>query len=226
MKLSRKIRSITSKCICPLDYLRNIKGQIGNTIDGKSLTTSNEVSVLANGTNFIRCTTKTGVKLLLRPVKISDVYLLQDFFSLLSKDSLYSRYHSARKVMTYEQLQNFITIDYRKEMIILALLNDSGIEEMVGMGEYRITGKSLIADIALTVRDDFQNKGIGKKMFSYLTQLARNEGILGFTADVLADNTSLNNMSENIGIEIEKNISYGICNLRMLFEPKIALLHR
>ncbi|MCH8014727.1 MAG: GNAT family N-acetyltransferase [Candidatus Dadabacteria bacterium] len=222
MKLSRKIRSITSKCIRSLDYLRNIKGQIGNTIDGKSLTTSNEVSVLANGTNFIRCTTKTGIKLLLRPVKISDVYLLQDFFSLLSKDSLYSRYHSARKVMTYEQLQNFITIDYRKEMIILALLNDSGIEEVVGMGEYRITGKSLIADIALTVRDDFQNLGIGRKMFSYLTQLARNEGILGFTADVLADNTSLNNMSENIGIEIEKNISYGICNLRMLFEPKIA----
>ena len=107
-------------------------------------------------------------------------------------------------------------------MIILALLNDSGIEEAVGMGEYRITGKSLIADIALTVRDDFQNIGIGKEMFSYLTQLARNGGILGFTADVLADNTSLNNMSENIGIEIEKNISYGICNLRMLFEPKIA----
>ena len=222
MKLSRKIRSITSKSIRPLDYLRNIKGQIGNTIDGKSLTTSNEVSVLANGTNFIRCTTKTGIKLLLRPVKISDVYLLQDFFSLLSKDSLYSRYHSARKVMTYEQLQNFITIDYRKEMIILALLNNNGIEEVVGMGEYRITGNSLIADIALTVRDDFQNLGIGRKMFSYLTQLARNEGILGFTADVLADNTSLNNMSENIGIEIEKNISYGICNLRMLFEPKIA----
>ena len=222
MKLSRELRSITSKCIRSLDYLRNIKGQIGNTIDGKSLTTSNEVSVLANGTNFIRCTTKTGVELLLRPVKISDVYLLQDFFSSLSKDSLYSRYHSSRKVMTYEQLQNFITIDYRKEMIILALLNDSGIEEVVGMGEYRITGNSLIADIALTVRDDFQNLGIGRKMFSYLTQLAQNEGILGFTADVLADNTSLNHISESIGIKIEKNISYGICNLRMLFELKIA----
>ena len=196
--------------------------QIGNAINRESLIISNEDNVSAEGAKFIHCTTKTGVELLLRPVKISDVYLLQDFFSSLYKDSLYSRYHSARKVMTYEQLQNFITIDYRKEMIILALLNDSGIEEVVGMGEYRITGNSLIADIALTVRDDFQNLGIGRKMFSYLTQLAQNEGILGFTADVLADNTSLNNMSENIGIEIEKNISYGICNLRMLFEPKIA----
>ena len=196
--------------------------QIGKAINPEFLTISNEDNVLAEGAKFIHCTTKTGVELLLRPVKISDVYLLQDFFSSLSKDSLYSRYHSARKVMTYEQLKNFITIDYRKEMIILALVNDSGIEEVVGIGEYRIKGKSLIADIALTARDDFQNMGIGKKMFSYLTQLARNEGILGFTADVLADNTALNNMSENIGIEIEKNISYGICNLRMLFEPKIA----
>jgi len=193
--------------------------QFDNAIDRDSLTTSNEINVLAKGTDLIRCTTKTGVEFQLRPVKLSDVCLLQDFFSSLSKDSLYSRYHSARKVMTYEQLQNFITIDYRKEMIILALVNDSPIEEVVGIGEYRIKGKSLIADIALTVRDDFQNMGIGKGMFSYLKQLARNEGILGFTADVLADNTSLNHMSESNGIEIEKKISYGICNLRMLFEP-------
>lgn len=118
--------------------------------------------------------------------------------------------------MTYEQLQNFITIDYRKEMIILALLNDSGIEEVVGMGEYRITGKSLIADIALTVRDDYQNMGIGKNLFRYLTQIARNAGILGFTAEVLADNNSVNHMSENSGIEFEKEISQGICKLKVL----------
>jgi len=196
--------------------------QFGNAVDRESLTTSNEINVLAKGTDFIRCTTKTGVEFQLRSVKIGDAYLLQDFFSSLSKDSLYSRYHFARRVMSYEQLQNFITIDYRREMIVLALLNDSGKKEVVGMGEYRITGKSLIADIALTVRDDFQNMGIGKEMFRYLSQLARNEGILAFTADVLADNTSLNHISESIGIEIEKNISYGICNLRMLFEPKIA----
>ena len=196
--------------------------QVNVMINQESIGVSDEEKVSAARTNFILCTTKTGIELQLRPVKNSDVYLLQDFFSSLSIESLYSRYHSARKVMTYEQLQNFITIDYRKEMIILALANDNGIEEVVGMGEYRLTEKSLMADMALMVRDDYQNIGIGRKMFSYLTQLAQNEGILGFTADVLADNTSLNHISESIGIRFEKNISYGICNIRMLFEPKIT----
>ena len=192
--------------------------QFDDIVDLESIGASDEEKVSAARTNFILCTTKTGIELQLRPVKNSDVYLLQDFFSSLSIESLYSRYHSARKVMTYEQLQNFTTIDYRKEMIILALANDNGIEEVVGMGEYRLTEKSLMADIALMVRDDFQNLGIGRKMFSYLTQLAQNEGILGFTAEVLADNTSLNHISERMGIRFEKTISQGVAKLSLLFD--------
>ena len=161
---------------------------------------------------------RTDVNIQIRPVKNSDIYLLQDFFSSLSNETLYNRYHSARKVMSYEQLQKFITIDYRKEMIILALANDGGIEEVVGLGEYRITRKSLIADIALTVRDDYQNKGIGRELFNYLTEIAQNAGILGFTAEVLADNISISRMMERMGIDFEKAISYGVCKLSMLFD--------
>ncbi|MCH7819752.1 MAG: GNAT family N-acetyltransferase [Candidatus Marinimicrobia bacterium] len=196
--------------------------QINVMIDQESIGASDEEKVSAASTKFILDTTKTGIELQLRPVKIGDVNLLQNFFSSLSTDSLYSRYHSARKIMSYEQLQNFITIDYRKEMIILALANDNGIEEVVGMGEYRLTEKSLMADIALMVRDDYQNMGIGRELFNYLTKIAQNTGILGFTAEVLADNTSVSRMSERMGIKFEKEISQGISKLSMLFETKIT----
>ena len=196
--------------------------QVNVMINQESIGVSDEEKVSAARTNFILCTTKTGIELQLRPVEIGDVNLLQNFFSSLSTDSLYSRYHSARKIMSYEQLQNFITIDYRKEMIILALANDNGIEEVVGMGEYRLTEKSLMADIALMVRDDYQNIGIGRELFNYLTKIAQNTGILGFTAEVLADNTSVSRMSERMGIKFEKEISQGISKLSMLFETKIT----
>lgn len=164
---------------------------------------------------------RTDVNIQIRPVKNSDIYLLQDFFSSLSNETLYNRYHSARKVMSYEQLQKFIAVDYRDEMIILALLKIDGIEEVVGIGEYRITEKSVMADIALTVRDDYQNMGIGRELFNYLTEIAKNAGILGFTAEVLADNTSVSRMSERMGIKFEKEISHGITKLSMLFETMI-----
>ena len=191
-------------------------------IDQESIGASDEKKVAAASTNFILCTTKTGIEFQLRSVTLSDVCLLQDFFSSLSKDSLYNRYHSARKVMSFEQLEYFITIDYRKEMIIMALLNNHEIEEVVGMGEYRITGKSLMADIALMVRDDYQNMGIGRELFNNLSEIAQNAGILGFTAEVLADNTSVSRMSERMGIRFEKAISQGISKLSMFFESKIT----
>ncbi|MCX6005487.1 MAG: acetyl-CoA hydrolase, partial [Chloroflexi bacterium] len=57
-------------------------------------------------------TTKTGLQLLVRPVKISDEPLLKDFFYALSDTSMYRRFISSRKDMPHERLQEFVIIDY------------------------------------------------------------------------------------------------------------------
>lgn len=67
-------------------------------------------------------TTKAGISLFLRPVKISDESLLKDFFYALSDKSLYQRFLTIRRHMPHEELQkHFVVIDYTKEMIILAV---------------------------------------------------------------------------------------------------------
>jgi len=53
-------------------------------------------------------TTKKGLELRLRPVKISDEPLLKDFFYSLSDNSLYRRFISVRKNMPHELLQEFV----------------------------------------------------------------------------------------------------------------------
>ena len=63
-------------------------------------------------------TTKSGLNILLRPVKISDEPLLKDFFYSLSDQSMYRRFVSARKDMPHERLQEFVVIDYTKEMVV------------------------------------------------------------------------------------------------------------
>jgi len=65
-------------------------------------------------------TTRTGMEILLRPVKISDEPLLKDFFYSLSDQSLYRRFISVRKDMPHERLQEFVIIDYNKSTVILA----------------------------------------------------------------------------------------------------------
>ena len=58
-------------------------------------------------------TTKAGVGVFLRPVKISDESILKDFFYALSDKSLYQRFLTIRRHMPHEELQkHFVVIDY------------------------------------------------------------------------------------------------------------------
>ena len=161
--------------------------------------------------------TKTGLEVLLRPVKMSDEALLKDLFYSLSEDSLYRRFISLRKDMPHERLQRFVIIDYTKEMTILAVVRAGEKEDIVGIGQYSIHEQSHTAEIAFAVRDDHQNKGIGSALLSYLTYLAKRQGLLGFTAEVLMENRPMLHLFEKMGFDIDKRREEGIYELVMMF---------
>ncbi len=162
-------------------------------------------------------TTKTGLHLFLRPVKISDEPLLKDFFYSLSDRSLNRRFLSIRKDMPHERLQDFVIIDYSREVVILGIIGSAENELIVGVGQYGIDEKSHTAEVAFAVRDDQQNRGIGQEMLSYLTYLAKKEGLLGFTAEVMIDNKPMLHVFEKGGFDIKKKSDAGVYDLKMAF---------
>ncbi len=162
-------------------------------------------------------TTKTGIKLKLRPVKISDEELLKDFFYSLSDQSLYRRFISTRKDMPHERLQEMVVIDYTRELVILAVIEQNEKEVVVGVGQYGIQEFQHWAEVAFAVRDDYQYKGIGQVLLSYLTQIAKRNGLLGFTAEVLVENKPMLHLFEKMGFNIEKRSSAGVYELKMEF---------
>ena len=84
-------------------------------------------------------TTKNGLRLFLRPVKISDERLLKDFFYSLSDKSMYKRFLTRRQDMPHAMLQDmFVIIDYSQKMVILALQELEDKEEVVGVAQYGI----------------------------------------------------------------------------------------
>ena len=164
-----------------------------------------------------RRTTKTGLEVFLRPVRMSDESLLKELFYSLSEDSMYRRFISMRKDMPHERLQQFVVIDYTKEMVILALLQEGEKEKIVGIGQYGIHEASHTAEVAFAVRDDHQNKGIGTTLLTYLTYLGKRQGLLGFTAEVLVENRPMLHLFEKMGFDISKRISEGVYELNMTF---------
>jgi RimJ/RimL family protein N-acetyltransferase len=120
--------------------------------------------------------------------------------------------------MPHERLQDFVIIDYTKEMVILAIINpQEEVEMIVGIGQYGINADNHTAEVAFVVRDNYQHRGIGTELLTNLTQLAKKQGLLGFTAEVLYENQPMLRLFEKMGFDIERKSSAGVYELKMAF---------
>jgi acyl-CoA hydrolase len=159
-------------------------------------------------------TTKQNVRLFMRPVKISDEPLVKDFYYALSDKSIYRRFLTVRRQMPHKDLQkHFVIIDYTREMAILAVRSYLGQEVIAGIAQYCICGDTLSAEASIVVRDDFQGKGIGLELLSYLVTVAKNQGLHTFTADVLPDNMAIIRLIEKLGLKFDRKWDQGLIHI-------------
>ncbi len=164
--------------------------------------------------------TKTGLELFLRPIKVSDEPLMRDLMDSLSDESLYTRFFTKRREVPYGQLPDLAMVDYERAMAIAAVVAKDAIpgkEEFVAVGRYNINPKQQTAVVAFAVRDDYQNQGIAQVLLEYLTELAPRQGVLGFTASVLAGNEAMLHVFEKAGFERKKQLIQGVAILSMMF---------
>ena len=162
-------------------------------------------------------TTSGGLMLKFRPVRINDEPLIKDMFCSLSDDSMYRRFLSARRYIPHELRQNFLITDYSKEMLILATVEKENGEELVALGQYTQCDSDRMAEVAIVVSDEYQNKGIGTELMSYLVLLAKKQGLLGFIAEVLANNRPMLRVFEKMDFDIQSSLSLGAFELSMTF---------
>ncbi len=122
--------------------------------------------------------------------------------------------------MPHEYLQELVVIDYTREMAMFAFVEKEDREELVGVGRYFSDPDTHMAEVAFAVRDDYQGQGIGAELLSLLTYLARRQGLLGFTAEVLDENATMLHVFEKGGFETEKRTVAGVCELKMKFRNR------
>jgi len=168
-------------------------------------------------------TTAKGVEILLRPVRISDEAQLREFFRQLSDDSMYRRFMSIRTDMPHERLQEFCAVDFSRHMVMLAIREAQDPdaqrpEEVIGIGQFFVEADQHMAEVGLVVRDDYQGRGVGHELLAYLTQIAKQRGLLGFTARVLMENRPMVHLFESRGYTLHKETVAGMVHYRLLFQ--------
>jgi acyl-CoA hydrolase/GNAT superfamily N-acetyltransferase len=132
-----------------------------------------------------------GTQINLRSIKPTDEPRMRDLFYALSQETLYYRFMSRLKHVPRKEIQNFVYIDHRSDVSLVATLPEAFGEDIVAIGRYYLNEKTNYAEVAFVVRDDWHNRGIGTFLLKQLTTLAKRNGISGFTAEVLRENRAM-----------------------------------
>ena len=115
-----------------------------------------------------------------------------DGFKKLSSKSVYHRFFGFLKELTDQQVDELLDTD-QKDHIAWAAFDIIGEETFgVGVGRFKRTPeKSNEAELALTVIDDYQGKGVGTVLLGIMYYLASQLEIDVFTGIILSDNSKL-----------------------------------
>ncbi|MCF8143738.1 MAG: GNAT family N-acetyltransferase [Deltaproteobacteria bacterium] len=132
-----------------------------------------------------------GLCVRFRAIKPSDVDEMRRLFYRFSDTAVYYRYFSPIKTMPHAKMQEYVNIDYRKTMSMVGLVGEPGEGRIIAEARYVHLHDIPYADVAFVVDENYQGKGIATFLFEMLAKIAKNRGIEGFRADVLATNTSM-----------------------------------
>lgn len=159
-----------------------------------------------------------GTQVNFRSIRPTDEPATRDLFYSLSQETVYYRYMTHLTRISHRQIHNFVYIDHRQDVAIVGAVPDAAGEQIIAIGRYYLNPKTNRAEVAFVVRDEWQNRGIGKFMFKYLVNIARRNGIRGFTAEVLRDNKSMQAVFNKSGLKIKSGLTEGVYSFEMDFE--------
>ncbi len=161
---------------------------------------------------------KDGTDLFIRPLRMTDEPALRDTFYSLSEESVYHRFFRHVPTMPHARLQAFMRTDYERTLALVATPENAEDQPILAVARYDLDRRTNLAEVAFVVRDEWQGKGIGTQLFGAITAAAREQGIAGFTATVLADNVGMLRVFHRAGHPIESKLVGGTYELTIMFE--------
>lgn len=145
---------------------------------------------------------KDGTPVWVRAIRPDDRDTLGAAFARLSERTVYHRFFQTKTELTTGELTYLTELDFRDHVGLFVLNGDRASRELMGVGRFvRIHGGVADrAEVALTVGDVYQGRGVGTLLVRHLLLLAREVGIRWLEADVLPGNGAMLHLFERSGV--------------------------
>jgi acyl-CoA hydrolase/GNAT superfamily N-acetyltransferase len=163
-------------------------------------------------------TFKGGVRIRFRAIKPSDEEEMRRLFYRFSDQAVYYRYFSPIKTMPHAAMQEYVNVDCNRTISIVGLVGDPPNDHLIAEARFVRHKDRPYADTAFIVDEKYQGLGIATYLVKMLVPVARERGLKGFTADVLASNKGMMKVFEKGGLPFEAKMEHGVFSLTIPFE--------
>jgi RimJ/RimL family protein N-acetyltransferase len=143
---------------------------------------------------------RNGERMEIRAVRPQDRDDLMDAVSRTSSESLYRRFFAVRRHFSETEESFYLNIDFVTHVALVALAEENGQPIIVGGGRYVVSQPGQ-AEVAFTVVDKYQGKGLGAALLRHLAIIARGAGLRELVAYVLPDNRAMLKVFEKSGLK-------------------------
>lgn len=142
---------------------------------------------------------RDGSTVHLRPVRAADEPALLEFLAGLGEDSRTFRFFSGAPNLE-AAARDMATVDYADRYGLLA--TRGGEDRLVGHGAY-VRSRPQRAEVAFAIGDEMQGRGLGTILLAHLSEVAQEQGVEVFVAEVLPQNHRMIELFRESGFPTE-----------------------
>ena len=141
-----------------------------------------------------------GETVTIRPIRLTDVAMEAEFIHRLSAEAKHFRFLAGVRELPAEELTQLCDVDVKHSMAFVATVRKDGQEVEIGVSRYAPNSHLDVREVAVTVADEWQHKGLGASLMNQLIQTARVQVIKQLYSVNLSDDTAMSTLAHELNM--------------------------
>lgn len=146
-----------------------------------------------------------GQAVTIRPIRISDTGLEADFIRSLSPRTKHYRFMGGVRELSPQELSGLCKVDGRYSMAYVATILQHGREMEIGVARYAPDSMPDVREIAVTVADEWRNRGLELILMKPLIEAARSCGVRRLYSVEFSDNDAMRTLAGELGMSARQD---------------------
>jgi len=142
---------------------------------------------------------RDGTHVIIRPIRKKDAALERAFIKRLSPEARRMRFLGQMNEPSDDLIEALTDLDYRRDMAFIALIHRDGEKQEIGVSRYGTSPDGKACECAVTVSDQWHNKGLGTLLMRHLIDVARARGVRKMISLDSADNLPMRDLAAFLG---------------------------